>query len=283
MFHGYNKRTVATDCKVHSQAKSTAWKVGQAAAGATRCPQRHSLDSANRCPMGGFARSVSAEKHLPSIFPAVEQIGGLCQDTYGACTGLERAWRYRHQRRFYRWNICSRQKRGDGVGKTKKGKGTQIMGITDAFGLPIAISAASASPHEVTLVENTLDACFLENVPEKIIGDMAYDSDPLDNRLAKERGIELIAPHKTNRVKSMTQDGRVLRRYKKRWKVKRLFAWLQNFRRLVVRYEYHLENFLAILFNLYHKDFRRQYRPIRSCDIVHVLLILPNINRVHII
>ena len=121
------------------------------------------------------------------------------------------------------------------------------MGLADAFGLPIAISATSASPHEVTLVEDTLDACFLENVPDKIIGDMAYDSDPLDERLAEERGVELIAPHKTNRVKPTTQDGRVLRRYKKRWKVERLFAWLQNFRRLVVRYEYHLENFLAMV------------------------------------
>jgi transposase len=133
------------------------------------------------------------------------------------------------------------------VGKTKKGKGTKIMGITDAFGLPVAIDAGSASPHEVTLVENTLDACFWENVPEKIVGDMAYDSDPLDKCLAEERGVELIAPHKKNRVKPATQDGRVLRRYKKRWKVERLFAWLQNFRRLVVRYEYHLENFLAMV------------------------------------
>jgi transposase len=121
------------------------------------------------------------------------------------------------------------------------------MGITDAFGLPIAIDATSASPHEVTLVDNTLDACFLKNVPEKITGDMAYDSDPLDKRLAEERGVELIAPHKNNRVRPTTQDGRVLRRYKKRWKVERLFAWLQNFRRLVVRYEYHLENFLAMI------------------------------------
>ena len=247
MFHGHNKRTMATDCEVHFQAKSTAWKVGQAAARTTGCSQRHSLDSANRRPMGRFARSVSAEKYLPSIFPAVEQIGGLCQDTYGAGDGLERAWRHRHQRRFYRWNVCSRKKRDDGVGKTKKGKGTKIMGLTDAFGLPIAISATSASPHEVTLVEDTLDACFLENVPQKIVGDMAYDSDPLDNRLAEERGVELIAPHKANRVKSTTQDGRVLRRYKKRWKIERFFAWLQNFRRLVVRYEYHLENFLAMV------------------------------------
>jgi transposase len=247
MFHGHNKRTMATDCRIHSEAKSTAWKIRQTAAKSTRSPQRHSLDTANRSTMERFAGSVSAQKYLPSTFPAVEQVGGLCQNTYSTCHGLERTWRHRHQRGVYRWNFCSCEKRGDGVGKTKKGKGTKIMGLTDAFGFPIAIDATSASPHEVTLVEDTLDACFLENVPEKIIGDMAYDSDPLDERLAKERGVELIAPHKSNRVKSTTQDGRVLRRYKKRWRVERFFAWLQNFRRLVVRYEYHLANFLAMV------------------------------------
>ena len=121
------------------------------------------------------------------------------------------------------------------------------MGLTDAGGLPIAVDATSASPHEITLVDDILDACFLENVPEKVIGDKAYDSDKLDKRLAKERNVEMIAPHKRNRRKQPTQDGRTLRRYKKRWKVERLFAWLQNFRRLVVRYEYHLENFLAMI------------------------------------
>jgi len=194
-----------------------------------------------------IASAVSAQKYLPQIFPAVEQIGGLCQNTYGIGPGLEKAWWNRHQRRFYRWDFCSCKKRGDGVGKTKRGKGTKIMGITDAFGLPVAACTSSASPHEVKLVDDTLDACFLENVPEKITGDMAYDSDPLDERLAKERGVELIAPHKNNRVKPATQDGRALRRYRKRWKVERFFAWLQNFRRLVVRYEYHLSNFLAMV------------------------------------
>lgn len=194
-----------------------------------------------------FARAVSAEKHLPSTLPAMDRIGGLCQDTYGIGPGLERPWRYRPERRFYRWSFCPGKKRGDGVGKTKKGKGTKIMGLTDSFGLPIAVGTTSARPHEITLVDDTLDACFLENVPEKIIGDRAYDSDKLDKRLAEERGVEMIAPHKNNRVKSLTQDGRTLRRYRKRWKVERLFASLQNFRRLVVHYEYHLKNFLAMV------------------------------------
>jgi len=57
----------------------------------------------------------------------------------------------------------------------------------------------------------------------------------------------MITPHKDNRRKAVTQDGRSLRRYRRRWKVERFFAWLQNFRRLVVRYEYHLENFLTMI------------------------------------
>ncbi len=57
----------------------------------------------------------------------------------------------------------------------------------------------------------------------------------------------MIAPHRRNRTKPKTQDGRKLRRYQRRWKVERLFAWLHNFRRLVVRYERHADNFLAFL------------------------------------
>lgn len=116
------------------------------------------------------------------------------------------------------------------------------MAITDSSGLPVAVSVGSAQPHEVRLVEETLDNSFVDEEPEKLIGDKAYDSDALDEVLS-ERGVELIAPHKSNRKRRNTQDGRPLRRYKKRWKVERFFAWLQNFRRVAVRYEYHLENF----------------------------------------
>lgn len=54
----------------------------------------------------------------------------------------------------------------------------------------------------------------------------------------------MLAPNRKKRAK--TQDGRSLRRYRRRWKVDRLFAWLQNFRNLVVIYESHAENFLAM-------------------------------------
>ncbi len=88
-----------------------------------------------------------------------------------------------------------------------------------------------------------LGAGFAGEQPERLIGDRAYDSDLLDAKLA-ERGVELIAPHRRNRKKARTQDGRKLRRYRKRWKIERLFAWLGNFRRLIVRYERRAENYL---------------------------------------
>ncbi len=132
------------------------------------------------------------------------------------------------------------------MGKTKRGKGTKLMALADASGLPLAVCAAGASPHEVTLVEATLAASFLDEQPERLIGDRAYDSDPLDAELAK-MGIEMIAPHRRNRKKPKTQDGRKLRRYKRRWKIERLFAWLGNFRRLVVRYERRAENYLGFV------------------------------------
>ena len=121
------------------------------------------------------------------------------------------------------------------------------MAIADASGLPVAAHVESASPHEVKLVEDTIDSGFTEYAPDKLVGDKAYDSDKLDDQLLDERGVEMIAPHRKGRKKPNTQDGRKLRRYRRRWKVERLFAWLQNFRRLIVRYEYHVENFLAMV------------------------------------
>jgi hypothetical protein len=67
-------------------------------------------------------------------------------------------------------------------------------------------------------------------LPERLIGDKAYDSDSLDEQLAEEYGIEMISPNRSNR-KQKTQDGRPLRRY----------------RRLVTRWEYRIENFLGFV------------------------------------
>jgi transposase len=121
------------------------------------------------------------------------------------------------------------------------------MAIADRNGLPVTAFTASASPHEVTLVGKTIDSRFVDPTPELLIGDRAYDSDPLDQEIREEYGNEVVAPHKENRRKPATQDGRQLRRYVRRWKVERLFAWLQNYRRVVVRWERHQTNYEAIV------------------------------------
>ncbi len=86
------------------------------------------------------------------------------------------------------------KKGGRTVGKTKRCKGTKIMAVADAAGFPLALHVASASPHEVTLVEDTLDRTFTNELPGRLIGDKAYDSDKLDTRLEEAWGIEMIAP-----------------------------------------------------------------------------------------
>ena len=131
------------------------------------------------------------------------------------------------------------------MGPTKRGKGSKLMAVADGHGLPLAVDVASASTAEVRLVISTLEARFIPELPERLIGDKAYDSDPLAETLA-EGNVELIAPNRKNR-KVKTQDGRPLRRYRRRWKIERLFAWLHNFRRLVTRWEYDVLNFLGFV------------------------------------
>jgi transposase len=101
----------------------------------------------------------------------------------------------------------------------------------------------------VTLVPQTLAEIFVVEPVQRLIGDNAYDSDRLDRELA-ETGVEMIAPHRSNR-KHHTQDRRPLRCYRRRWKIERLFAWLQNFRRLTLRWEHSLENSVGMIYLAY--------------------------------
>ena len=119
------------------------------------------------------------------------------------------------------------------------------MAICDGHGLPLAGHVASASPYEPHLVPATLERCFLRDLPQRLIGDRGYDSDPLDETLMVTYGIEMIAANRRGRTR--TQDGRPLRRARRRWKVERFFAWLHNFRRVVTRWERHLENYLGMV------------------------------------
>ena len=118
------------------------------------------------------------------------------------------------------------------------------MVLSDGNGLPLAIDVEAANIAEVNLVEKLLDVSYTPEVPAKLVYDRAADSDPLRTRLA-DRGIELICPHRKGRVRRNTQDGRPLRRYRRRWKIERTMSWLHDFRRIVTRYEFYAFLFLS--------------------------------------
>jgi transposase len=208
--------------------------------------ERRVVDFAHR---GAVARPATSVWAVPNRAPTFPKLGALWRDRADP-SGLGQApqggRRVGFQRMFCGRDFCAGQKRGRLVGKTQRGKGTQILGIADGHGLPLALRTESASPAEVKLVEQTLEERFVAGVPERLIGDKAYASDRLDHDLMQNYGTEMIAPNRVNR-RVQTQDGRPRRRYVRRWKIERLFAWLFNFRRLVVRYEYHAENFQGFL------------------------------------
>ena len=162
------------------------------------------------------------------VFEAVMRDAGRC---------VEQSDGYRLYECFIDGTFCKARGGGDGIGCTKAGKGVKIMVLVDARGLPVAVDTTSASRHESQLVQRLFDFMLTAEVPPRVIGDKAYDSDRLDEQLAHQ-GIEMIAPHRRSRkLENITQDGRSLRRYDRRWKVERTISWIQNFRRLCIRWE----------------------------------------------
>src|SRR5580704_2735687 len=242
---GSHRRAVGGDSRQHPRAGAAGddgarWATVERSAGRA---QRDPLGLADGSAVGGPSAALPTAADVPRSLPEVGARGcarpSACRAGRGSSTarqgGLDRSLHRRHPRR--------RKKGGLAVGVTRRGKATKIMAVADRHGLPVAVGIASGERHETKLVLETLDARFLKELPEKLIGDRAYDSDGLDEQLAA-RGVQMISPHRPNR-KNKTQDGRPLRRYRRRWHVERLFAWMLRFRRLVTRYECHARNFYA--------------------------------------
>ncbi len=122
------------------------------------------------------------------------------------------------------------------------------MVLADGAGTPLGVHVEAATPSEVKLVEQTLENGRIggrrakRRKPERLIADRGYDSNPLREAL-KRRGIEPIIPARRNNPRATDQDGRKLRRYRRRWIVERTFAWLGAFRRLTTRHERLIETY----------------------------------------
>ena len=126
------------------------------------------------------------------------------------------------------------------------------MVLADGAGTPLGVHVEKASPSEVKLLEQTLENGRIggrrakRRKPKRLIADRGYDSNKVRALLVK-RDIEPIIPARSNNRVATHQDGRKLRRYKRRWIIERTNSWLQTFRRLVVRYERSAKIFTALV------------------------------------
>ena len=137
------------------------------------------------------------------------------------------------------------------VGPTKKGKGTKIMLATDANGVPLTGILSSASTSEYNLIFPTLDTLSVEVRPthprkkfDKLIADRGYYAKWVRDEL-RRRGTTPYIPKRRKRgeIEEPTYNQRIKPYYKTRWIVERTFAWFNNFRRLVTRWEKYVSTY----------------------------------------
>jgi transposase len=149
---------------------------------------------------------------------------------------------------FLDGSFAPAKKGGDKVGVTKKGKGTKWMLVVDGNGLPLGFHLDSANKAEVKLAEQTLDTIHVARLrgrpkqrPEKLVADRGYDSKGFRSAL-RRRSIRMCIPPKRRPTSWRVKRGRpiIARKedYRLRYTVERSFAWLGNYRRLLIRWEH---------------------------------------------
>jgi len=108
--------------------------------------------------------------------------------------------------------------------------------LVDGSGIPLAFSVRGGNRNDVTQLIPLLDGVPAvrgaigrpRRRPDTLITDRGYDHDKY-RRLLWQRGVKPVI------ARRQTDHGSGLGRY--RWVVQRTFAWLYNFKRLLIRYE----------------------------------------------
>jgi putative transposase len=142
--------------------------------------------------------------------------------------------------------------RGKKVGKnpTDRGKiGTKRSVLTDGGGVPIGLAVEGANRNDFKMVQETLTSILVERpmpTPEQPQGmclDKGYDFDEVRELLA--------AFGFTAHIRARGEEAQAIKReagYKaRRWVVERTHSWMNRFRRLLVRWDKKVCNYLAFL------------------------------------
>lgn len=154
-------------------------------------------------------------------------------------------------RGFLDGSFVASKRGGDFIGRTKVGKGSKIMVVTERNGLPVGFHVESAQPHEIRLAEKTIQSVRIPSrrgAPKRrfteLVADRAYHSASFRSFLRK-LGTKPVIPYRKNTKKEKRRPPSLGDGYKERWKVERCFAWMDNCRRLVVRYERYIQHYKA--------------------------------------
>lgn len=127
--------------------------------------------------------------------------------------------------------------------------GTKRCLLTDGRGVPLAVAVDGAHRNDMKMAEPTLNNLAIERpapTPEKpqhVCLDKGFDFDEVREIVEAHHYI----PHIRSRGEE-AQAKRDLPKYRaRRWVVERTHSWVNRFRRLLIRWEKKVENYLAML------------------------------------
>ncbi len=141
------------------------------------------------------------------------------------------------------------------VGCGRKGKGSTTHVLTDGIGTPLAVKLTGAQVHELRVALKVVDQVSVRRRrgrprkrPEILGADKGYDSRGFRREL-RRRGIRPSIPLRRwpGRRRRPGRPPKLHPASADRWVVERTHAWMDNWRRLVTRWERRAPNYLAFL------------------------------------
>jgi putative transposase len=141
------------------------------------------------------------------------------------------------------------KKRWETIRPTGEKKGTKRSLLVDGRGAPLSLIVAGANRHDVKLLGATLDAIVVKRPkptarkPQNLCVDKGYTGKPADKEM-RDRG---YIPHVPAKKGTPQKKRRRTKGKARRWVVERTHSWMNNYRKLRVRYEKKVANFEGLL------------------------------------
>jgi putative transposase len=141
---------------------------------------------------------------------------------------------------------------GEAVGKnpTDRGKiGTKRSVLTDGGGVPLGLAVEGANRHDFKMARETIESIPVERpepspaTPQGMCLDKGYDDDEVRELLA-EFGFTAHIRARGEEAKALKQEAGFKAR---RWVVERTHSWMNRFRRILIRWDKKVRNYLGFL------------------------------------